>query len=79
MHLAATELAFGLGNLKVANIIALGAFVDHTQLLTMDSIRQAIRDLFAAKNPKMVELNLRALEVGAERYTPTAACVSQKK
>lgn len=70
VHLAATELAFGLGNLKVANIIALGAFVDHTRLLTMDSIRQAIRDLFAAKNPKMVELNLRALEVGAERYTP---------
>jgi 2-oxoglutarate ferredoxin oxidoreductase subunit gamma len=73
VHLAANELAFGLGNLKVANIIALGAFIDHTGLLKMDSIRQAIRDLFATKNPKMVELNLRALEVGAEHYSPHGA------
>ena len=71
--LAANELAFGLGNLKVANIIALVAFTDHTGLLNMDSIRQAIRDLFATKNPKMVELNLRALEVGAEHYSPHGA------
>lgn len=69
VHLAATELAHGLGNLKVANIIALGAFIQHTKLLTMDSIQQAIGDLFASKNPKMVELNLRALEVGAKNYT----------
>lgn len=70
VHLAATELAHGLGNLKVANIIALGAFIAHTQVLKMDSIRQAIGDLFASKNPKMVELNLKALEIGATNYTP---------
>ena len=68
IHLAATELAHGLGNLKVAHIVALGAFIEHTQVLQMDSIRQAIRDLFVAKKPKMVELNLRALDVGAANY-----------
>lgn len=68
MHLPATELAHELGNLKVANIVALGAFVEHTQVLSMNSIRQAIGDLFASKNPKMVELNLRALDVGAANY-----------
>jgi 2-oxoglutarate ferredoxin oxidoreductase subunit gamma len=71
-YLPATELAHGLGNLKVANIVALGAFIDHTQVLKMDSIQQAIRDLFASKNPKMIELNLKALEVGATHYTPRA-------
>lgn len=68
MRLAATELAHGLGNLKVANIVALGAFIHRTQLVSMDSIRRAISDLFSAKNPKMVELNLNALAVGAENY-----------
>jgi 2-oxoglutarate ferredoxin oxidoreductase subunit gamma len=68
VHLAATELAHGLGNLKVANIVALGAFIDLTQVVKMDSIRQAIRDLFVFKNPKMVELNLKALDVGAANY-----------
>ena len=69
VHLAATELARRLGNIKVANIVALGAFIDHTHLLAMDSIRQAIRDLFASKNPKMIELNLNALDIGAAHYT----------
>lgn len=74
VQLAATELAHGLGNLKVANIVALGAFIAHTKLLAMDSIRQAIRDLFAAKkNPKMVELNLKALQLGADHYTVLCA------
>lgn len=68
VFLAATEMAHELGNLKVANIVALGAFIDHTQVVKMDSIRQAIGDLFASKNPKMVELNLKALDVGAANY-----------
>jgi len=73
IHLAATELAHKLGNLKVANIVALGAFIAHTKLLKMDSIRQAIRDLFGAKNPTMVELNLAALQCGAENFTTRCA------
>lgn len=73
VHLSATELAHGLGNLKVANIVALGAFIDYSQVLKMDSVRQAIRDLFASKNPTMIELNLKALEIGAAHYTPRLA------
>jgi len=69
LRLGATELAHRLGNLKVANIVALGAFIDYTRLVSMDSIRRAIEDLFSAKKPKMVELNLKALGVGAEHYT----------
>ncbi len=68
VHQPATELAHELGNLKVANIVALGAFIDHTQVVKADSIRQAIGDLFVAKNPKMIELNLKALDVGAANY-----------
>lgn len=73
IHLAATELAHKLGNLKVTNIVALGAFIAYTKLLKMDSIQQAIRDLFGAKNPKMVELNLAALQCGAENFTTRCA------
>lgn len=69
LHVAATELAHRLGNLKVANIVALGAFIDHTRLVAKDSICRAIEDLFSAKNPQMVDLNLKALEVGADHYT----------
>ena len=56
-----------MGNLKVANIVILGAFIKHTGLLKIESIEQGLRDLFAAKKPEMVELNLKALHAGAER------------
>ena len=66
IKIAVTEIAYELGNLKVANIVALGAFIQNTSLVKMRSIEQGIKDLFAAKNPKMVELNIRALAAGAE-------------
>ncbi|MEN8127724.1 MAG: 2-oxoacid:acceptor oxidoreductase family protein [Planctomycetota bacterium] len=63
----ATRIAHEIGNLRVANIISVGAFIEHTSLLSMDSIEQAIADLFSSKNPKLVEVNLKALHAGAEQ------------
>ena len=73
IKIGATEIAHELGNLRVANIVALGAFVRHTGLLKMESIEQGIKDLFAAKNPKLVELNLKALAAGTSRSIFEAA------
>ncbi len=67
IRIAATETAHELGNLKVANMVALGAFIEHTKLLAMHSIEQGLNDLFGVKKPALVELNLKALAVGAER------------
>jgi 2-oxoglutarate ferredoxin oxidoreductase subunit gamma len=62
----ATRIAHDIGNIRVANIVTAGAFIEHTQLLDMASVEQGIRDLFINKNPKMTEINLRALHAGAE-------------
>ena len=63
----ATQIAREVGNLRVANIVSVGAFIEHTNLLSMSSIAQAIEDLFSNKNPKLVEINLKALHTGAEQ------------
>lgn len=63
----ATQIAHEVGNLRVANIVSLGAFVEHTNLLSMASIEQAIHDLFSTKNPKLVDINLKALHIGAQK------------
>ena len=63
----ATQIAHEIGNLRVANIVSVGAFVEHTNLLSMGSIEQAIKDLFSSKNPKLIKINLKALHTGAER------------
>ena len=65
----ATNIAHEIGNFKIANMIATGAFIEHTGLLKMTSIEQAISDLFSHKDPKLVELNHKALHAGAERST----------
>jgi 2-oxoglutarate ferredoxin oxidoreductase subunit gamma len=63
----ATQIAHDLGNLKVANVVALGAFIHHSKVLTMASIEQGLKDLFSAKNPKLITLNLQALHAGAQQ------------
>ena len=63
----ATKIAHQIGNLKVANIVCVGAFIEHTQLLSVDNIEQAVKDLFSSKSEKLVEINLRALRAGAEQ------------
>jgi 2-oxoglutarate ferredoxin oxidoreductase subunit gamma len=65
IEVPATNIALGLGNIKVANVVALGAFIEHTRLLTMKSIEQGLHDLFSAKNPQLLTLNVKALYQGA--------------
>lgn len=67
IFVAATEIAQELGNLKVANLAALGAFIQHSGLLQPQSIQQAAEDLFSSKNPKLLPLNLAALKAGMQQ------------
>ena len=65
----ATKIAHEIGNLRVSNIVSVGAFIEHTRLLSISSIEQAISDLFSNKKVELVEVNLKALHTGAERST----------
>lgn len=77
IQIDATDIAHELGNRRVANIVALGAFIQHTELVAMDSIEQGIRELFSAKKPKLIDINIQALAAGTERsrFVPAGASV----
>jgi len=62
----ATNTANRLGNIRVANIIALGALVARTGLVKMESLEGAIEELFGQKKPQLVEINKKALAEGAK-------------
>ena len=72
----ATKIAHEIGNLKIANIVCLGAFIEHTKLLSTASIQQAIRDFFSNKNPKLIEMNHAALHAGAQHSVCLQSAVS---
>ena len=59
------DIAIELGNTKVANIVALGAFAARSKLVDFDLIRAAVEMQFA-KKPKLIPLNLKALDRGVE-------------
>lgn len=61
--LDATEEAKDLGNSKAANMVLLGA-ASTVIPLSEESIKHAIKKLFAGKSEKITELNLKAFERG---------------
>lgn len=59
------EIANELGNAKVANMVALGAYLEKTGLLSIESIVAAMKKVFAGKE-QLIPLNEAALRKGAE-------------
>ncbi len=62
---AATQLAEQEGQEKTANMVALGAFIAHTELFSPDTACAAIKQTFAGPKPQLLDLNIQALKQGA--------------
>jgi|GEM_PF-1004 len=60
--LSATEIAEKIGSAKVTNMVVIGALIAKTRLLTREAVFAAIDSL--VKNPKLIEMNRRAIEAG---------------
>jgi 2-oxoglutarate ferredoxin oxidoreductase subunit gamma len=67
VKVAATEIANRLGNVRVANIVALGAFIEKTNLLKMRSVERSIEELFSENKAGLIEINKKALYEGARQ------------
>jgi 2-oxoglutarate ferredoxin oxidoreductase subunit gamma len=65
VKVAATETADKLGNIRVANIVALGAFVKKSGILKLSSVEGALAQIFTGRKAALVEINKRALSAGA--------------
>ncbi len=60
-----TDLAVELGNIKVANMLALGCFVGQSKVVSLETIAGVIRDFAPAGKEELVRINLAALKKGA--------------
>jgi 2-oxoglutarate ferredoxin oxidoreductase subunit gamma len=66
--IAANDIANELGTVKVANVVALGAFVEKSGIISMDLIRTILKKELS-KKPALLDINIEAIERGK-------ACVS---
>lgn len=62
----ASELAQEIGDIRVANIILLGAIIGKTKMLKPLSIIAAIEEILGKKKPALLEINIAALNKGLE-------------
>jgi 2-oxoglutarate ferredoxin oxidoreductase subunit gamma len=59
-----TDIASKLGNIKVANMIALGYYISIGNIVNKETVLEVMRDMAPAGKQQLVEINKRALEEG---------------
>ncbi|MFC1668627.1 2-oxoacid:acceptor oxidoreductase family protein [Chlamydiota bacterium] len=59
-----TELAVKLGNIRVANMIALAALVKKKELVALSVLKKSINEIFYRVEEELIDLNLRAIDEG---------------
>jgi 2-oxoglutarate ferredoxin oxidoreductase subunit gamma len=59
-----TEIALKLGNIRVANMVALGCFIAEKNIVGLESISRVLSDIAPEAKKHLIEINKRALEEG---------------
>lgn len=65
VYVPCLEIAQELGNLKVANMVMLGAYIQAMGNLSFDTIKEMLVHMFTGPKAKLVDLNIEALSRGA--------------
>ncbi len=58
------DIALEVGNIKVANIVIIGALIGATGIVSKDIFVASLEEKFKAKKPEILEMNMKALEKG---------------
>lgn len=67
------QIAIDLGDVRMVNMVACGAYAAATGALTLDSLKEALHDALPERNHKLIPANIQAIEAG------TAAVFSARK
>lgn len=65
-YIPCDDIAKEIGSLRSANIVMLGAFVEATGIVKMETIERMIHEIFSGAKAKYIPVNLEALKKGAE-------------
>lgn len=64
VYIPANELAAELGNVKMANVVLLGALLGTREILPIDSIKRTLEEHIPKRRKHIIEPNKRALDRG---------------
>lgn len=60
----ANDIATELGNIRVANMVLLGSFIQATGLVMVDSVGESLKQVLSQRHHHLIPLNMQALERG---------------
>ena len=66
LYVPATDAATELGNVRLANVVCLGALVQVTSIVPLEAVSQALDDHLPERHRSLLDLNKAALRRGAE-------------
>jgi 2-oxoglutarate ferredoxin oxidoreductase subunit gamma len=64
VYIPAHDIAHGIGNVKLTNMVALGAWLKATDALPLKAVREALHRVVSAHYAKLIPINAVALEAG---------------
>ena len=66
VNVPVNDLAAEVGNVKIANMVMIGAFAKMTGAVSIESISEALPKVFKKANEEMIKKNIEALKKGAD-------------
>jgi len=61
-----TDIALSLGNIKVANMVALGGYIASKKIIVPENIEKAMEKMAPKNQPELLKINLKALKKGMD-------------
>jgi 2-oxoglutarate ferredoxin oxidoreductase subunit gamma len=61
-----TDAAVELGNIKVANMVALGSYLGNKKIVALENVVKVIKKMAPKDKPELIKVNLAALKKGME-------------
>ncbi|SKA83561.1 2-oxoacid:acceptor oxidoreductase family protein [Desulfobaculum bizertense] len=60
------DIADSIGSVRMANMVALGAFIQATQVLPLSVVQSALEHVISKRNAHLIPANAKALQAGAD-------------
>ncbi|MBQ2818373.1 MAG: 2-oxoacid:acceptor oxidoreductase family protein, partial [Clostridia bacterium] len=65
ISIPANDVALELGNIRVVNMIMLGAYLELTHSVKVETVLECLRENFGPKKQHLVAINEKAIAAGA--------------
>lgn len=75
IDLPMNEIAMQLGDPRMVNMVALGAYTAKTGAVLKKSLEAALKEALPERNHRFIPINIQAIEAGAERIESPLAAV----